>query len=112
VVAKYGVGRGGWTSNTPRGTHGCSLWKHIRMGWEAFSMHIRLEVGSGSRVSLWHDKWCSDCPLKEIFPRLYACSLNQEDLIASVLILRVWAKHLFGTSLLGGNVMIGRWIRW
>ena len=64
VVAKYGVGRGGWTSNTPRGSHGCSLWKHIRMGWEAFSMHVHMEVGSRSRVSLWHDKWCSDHPLK------------------------------------------------
>jgi hypothetical protein len=52
VVAKYGVGRGGWSSNTPRGTHGCSLWKHICMGWEAFSMHIHFEVGLGSRVSL------------------------------------------------------------
>uniref|UniRef100_A0A2N9FC99 Reverse transcriptase domain-containing protein n=1 Tax=Fagus sylvatica TaxID=28930 RepID=A0A2N9FC99_FAGSY len=85
VAAKYGEGRGGWTSNTLRGSYGCSLWKHIRMGWEDFSMHIHLEVGSGSRVSLWHDKWCSDRPLKEIFPRLYDCSLNQGDSIAEVL---------------------------
>uniref|UniRef100_A0A2N9EK12 UDENN domain-containing protein n=1 Tax=Fagus sylvatica TaxID=28930 RepID=A0A2N9EK12_FAGSY len=36
LVAKYGVERGGWATNIPRGTHGCSLWKHIRMGWETF----------------------------------------------------------------------------
>ena len=48
MAAKYGEGRGGWTSNTLRGSYGCSLWKHIRMGWEDFSMHIHLEVGSGS----------------------------------------------------------------
>ena len=50
-----GVGRGGWFSNTPRGTHGCSLWKHIGMGWGAFFRHTRFEVGLGSQVSLWHD---------------------------------------------------------
>jgi hypothetical protein len=86
VAAKYGVGRGGWISNTTRGTHGCSLWKHIRMGWEAFSTHISFEVGLGTRVSLWHDKWCSDRPLKELFPGLYGCSLNQDDTIASALV--------------------------
>jgi hypothetical protein len=76
MAAKYGVGRGGWFSNTTRGTHGCSLWKHVRMGWEVFSSHISFEVGLGTRVSLWHDKWCSDCPLKDLFPGLYGCSLN------------------------------------
>ena len=49
MAAKYGVGRGGWFSNTTRGTHGCSLWKHIRMGWEVFSSHISFEVGLGTR---------------------------------------------------------------
>ena len=79
--AKYGVGRGGWTSNFPRGTHGCSLWRHIRKGWEVFSTQFSFETGLGTRVSLWHDKWCLDCPLKEFFglvwlfsqPRGYYC---------------------------------------
>ena len=48
MAAKYGVGRGGWISNTTSGTHGCSLWKHIRMGWEAFSTHLSFEVGLGT----------------------------------------------------------------
>uniref|UniRef100_A0A2N9GJ10 Reverse transcriptase zinc-binding domain-containing protein n=1 Tax=Fagus sylvatica TaxID=28930 RepID=A0A2N9GJ10_FAGSY len=30
-------------------------------------------------------RWCSDCPLKEIFPCLYGCSLNQNDSVAWVL---------------------------
>ena len=86
MEAKYGVGRGGWFFDTTRGTHGCSLWKHIRMGWGVFSSHISFEVGLGTRVYLWHDKWCSDRPLKELFPGLYGCSLNQDDTIASALI--------------------------
>jgi hypothetical protein len=77
---------GGLTSNIPRGTHGCNLWKNIRMGWEAFSTHFSLEVGLGNRVSLWHDKCCSDPLLKEIFLGLHGCSLNQEDTIDSALV--------------------------
>jgi hypothetical protein len=55
LVAKYGVERGGWITNKPRGTHGCSLWKHIRMGWDVFSAHFGFDVGLGDRVLFWHD---------------------------------------------------------
>ncbi len=84
VAAKYGEGRGGWTSNLPRGSYGCSLWRHIRKGWEVFSSHVGFEVGLGTRISFWHDNWCADRPLKDLFPGLYRCSLNQEDTIDSV----------------------------
>jgi hypothetical protein len=50
LVAKYGVERGGWITNKPWGTHGCSLWKHIRMGWDDFSTHLGFDVGLGNRV--------------------------------------------------------------
>jgi hypothetical protein len=86
VVAKYGVEKGGWTTDNPKGSYDCSLWKHIRMGWEVFSAHIGFEVGLGDRVSLWHDRWCSEHSLKEFFPTLYACSLHQEITVASALV--------------------------
>ena len=85
LVAKYGVERGGWITNTPRGPHGCSLWKHIRMGWDVFSSHFGYDVGLGDWVSFWHDRWCSDYPLKELFPTFYGCFLNQNDSIALML---------------------------
>ena len=110
MAAKYGVGRGGWTSNSPRGTHGCSLWRHIRMGWEAFSTHISFEVGLGTWVSLWHDKWCSNRHLKEIFPGLFG-SLNQEDTVVSVLVPQgIDQSHEW--NVMGGILTIGSWTRW
>ena len=33
----------------------------------------------------WHDRWCSDHPLKEIFSAFFGCFLNQDDSVASVL---------------------------
>jgi hypothetical protein len=88
LVAKYGVVRGGWITNKPRGTHGCSLWKHVMMGWEVFASHFGHDVGMGDRVLFWHDSWCSDRPFKETFLVLFGCSLNQDDFVASVLVSR------------------------
>uniref|UniRef100_A0A2N9I6Z1 Reverse transcriptase zinc-binding domain-containing protein n=1 Tax=Fagus sylvatica TaxID=28930 RepID=A0A2N9I6Z1_FAGSY len=68
LVVKYGVESGGWITNKPRGPNGCSVWKHIRMGWDGFSAHAGFDVGLGNRVLFWHDSWCSDHPLKEYFP--------------------------------------------
>ena len=36
IVAKYGLGWGGWISKKPKGTHGCSLKKGILSGWDFF----------------------------------------------------------------------------
>jgi hypothetical protein len=86
VLAKYGVERGGWTSNIPRGSLDYSLWRHIRKGWETFSVHTGFEVGLGNRVLFWHDRWCFNQLLKEIFPGMYGCSLNQDGIVDSALV--------------------------
>ena len=39
-----------WSSNIPRGSHGCGVWRHVWMGWEAFSTHVGFKVGMGNRV--------------------------------------------------------------
>ena len=86
LFAKYGVERGVWITKKPWGTHGCSLWKHIRMGWDVFSAYFGFDVGLGDQVLFWYDNWCSDRSLKETFPVLFGCSLNQDDSVASVLV--------------------------
>ena len=42
-------------------------------------------MGAGNRVQLWHDRWCGDVPLREVYPNLFDCSSNQEDTIDFVL---------------------------
>ena len=61
---------------------------------------LRLVWGIG--FFFWHDRWCSDRPLKEIFPSLFGCSLNQEDSIGSAL-----APLGLGQSQ-GWNIRFGR----
>jgi hypothetical protein len=84
LVAKYGLESGGWITNHTFASHGCSVWKSIRMGWDDFWRHTGFEVGLGTKVLLWYDKWCTDVSLKELYPTLYACSNNKDAFIASV----------------------------
>ena len=50
LVAKYGVDNGGWITKRPRGPHGCSVWKLVRMGWDGFSSNVGFDVGLGNQV--------------------------------------------------------------
>uniref|UniRef100_A0A2N9F4W2 Reverse transcriptase domain-containing protein n=1 Tax=Fagus sylvatica TaxID=28930 RepID=A0A2N9F4W2_FAGSY len=84
LVAKYGLEGGGWITNHSYASHGCSVWKSIRMGWADFWRHTGFKVGLGTKVLLWYDKWCTDVSLKELYPTLYACSNNKDAFIASV----------------------------
>jgi len=58
---------GGWCTKDVSNPYGVSLWKLIRRGRLAFSKFIWFDVGDGTRVNLWQDEWCGDCPLKEAF---------------------------------------------
>jgi hypothetical protein len=85
VVAKYGVEGGGWITKPSRDRHGCGLWKSIVRGWDDFRRYTSFEVGLGSKVLFWHDKWCTELPLKDVYPVLFACSNNKDAFIASFL---------------------------
>lgn len=58
----------GWISEPFRGTHGCSLWKSIRAGWDRLISYLSFDVGDGNCVQFWYDHWCGNHPLKEFFP--------------------------------------------
>ncbi len=85
LVARHGVVAGGWCTHLVRGSHGCGVWKSIMMGWDSFAKHVSFKVGIGSQIRLWHDRWCEDCPLKEVYPFLFDVASNREAIVADVL---------------------------
>uniref|UniRef100_A0A2N9FHC8 Kinesin motor domain-containing protein n=1 Tax=Fagus sylvatica TaxID=28930 RepID=A0A2N9FHC8_FAGSY len=72
------------TDEAPR-SHGCGVWKSIMMGWDSFAKHVSFKVGIGSQIRLWHDRWCEDCPLKEVYLFLFDVASNREAIVADVL---------------------------
>uniref|UniRef100_A0A2N9IUG7 RRM domain-containing protein n=1 Tax=Fagus sylvatica TaxID=28930 RepID=A0A2N9IUG7_FAGSY len=83
--AKYGCARDGWCSNQVNSPYGVSLWKTISKGWDSFKRFISFEIGDGSKVSYWHDVWCGDRSLKEMYPDLFAISCSPDSMVADLM---------------------------
>jgi len=60
------------------GRMGWGLWKNIRRVWGKFYNHTRFEVDNGSKVRFWHDLWCGDMALRDVFPVLF-CIARARD---------------------------------
>jgi len=82
VDSKYGSMWGRWCSHEIVGAFGVRLWKYIRKGWETFSRFFRYEVGDGSRTRFWHDLWCGDTVMKEVFPDLLGIAWVKDASVA------------------------------
>ena len=82
VATKYGEKGLGWCPSTQLGSYGYSLWRYIAKGWENFSPFFSFKVGDGSSIYFWHDRWCDDAPLRDIFLSLFALAENRDASIA------------------------------
>jgi len=82
VATKYGEEGFGWFPSTPLGSYGYSLWRYIVKGWEKFSPFFSFKVGDGSSIYFWHDRWCDDTPLRDMFPSLFVLADNRDASIA------------------------------
>ena len=71
MASRHGVVNGGWCTCQVRGSYGCGLWKGTMTGWNQFHKHLRFTVSMGDRVRLWHDCWCGDWALKDVFPTIF-----------------------------------------
>ena len=56
------------------------------LGWDNFNTYLRFTVGMGNRVRLWHDRWCGDVVLKEVFPTLFACASHKDAFLSVVMV--------------------------
>ena len=56
-------------------------------------------AGEGNRIRFWHNPWSGPTPLKELYPKLFACAVVQEALISNMIIFapneggRSWNFH-------------------
>uniref|UniRef100_A0A2N9GD56 Reverse transcriptase domain-containing protein n=1 Tax=Fagus sylvatica TaxID=28930 RepID=A0A2N9GD56_FAGSY len=98
IAEKYGVEGRGWFSKTPKGPHGCGLWKGIMSGWDFFSQKVRMIAGRGNRILFWHDLWCGETPLKTLFPVLFSCSSNKTASIESLIRPRVGEARVWNIT--------------
>ena len=48
VALKYGEDWGGRSTKHIRSTHGCGLWRRIRLGWDRFVGFVLFEVRDGN----------------------------------------------------------------
>ena len=90
IEVKYGSAWGGWGTKEVMGPceswHICYIYIYILIGKKhvysinckvqrstsrSFPQFIQYEVGDGSRVKFWHDRWCGDKSLKEAFLVLF-----------------------------------------
>ena len=68
------------------GPYGVGLWKYISQGWSFFSSHILFDIGDGSRVKFWQDRWCGEFSLAVRYPALFKFSRNKEASVAELML--------------------------
>jgi hypothetical protein len=85
VEIKYGSMWGGWCSEEGHGSYGVSVWKSIRKDWGCFVPFISYRVGAGDKVQFWHAIWCSDLPLKVLFPELFSIAREKDASVAALM---------------------------
>lgn len=84
MICKYGEGNHLWFPNVVCSSFGVGVWKGIRKGWASFERHISFEIGNGTWIKFWRDKWCDDEKLWS-FPNLFNLAMDKDCLVSSVL---------------------------
>jgi hypothetical protein len=62
----------------------------IQKGW-------KMRLGNGKNIHLWTDKWLVDCPLKEIYSRLFSVSAQRCEFVSNM---GFWKDNLWHWNLL------------
>ena len=76
---------GGWYTRSVNGPYGVGLWKNISQGQPFFSRHILYDIGDGSRVKFWQDRWCGETSLAVSYPELFRFCKDKEASVAALM---------------------------
>lgn len=57
--------------------------------WGQFSKNIRFEAGEGSRIRFWHNLWCDDRVLKDVFSNVYSVTRYKEVSVTDSINLKI-----------------------
>ena len=82
IEVKYGCEWDGWCPSSMSSPYEVSLWKYIRRGWPSLSQFILYEVGAGSKVQFWLDRWCGTSSLADCYLELFRICQNKEASVA------------------------------
>lgn len=50
----------------------------------SFASCFKWNLGLGDKIRFWHDNWASELPLKFLFPRLFALTVNKDCSVAAM----------------------------
>lgn len=67
--------------------YGVGMWKNIKRGWGKSYVQLEFEVGDRSRIRFWHDVWCRDGALKEVFLEVHSVARAMEAFVAVNLVI-------------------------
>ena len=51
-----------------------------------FSCHILYDIGDGSRVKFWQDRWCGKTSLADRYPNLFRFYRNKDASVAELML--------------------------
>uniref|UniRef100_A0A7N2LF47 RanBP2-type domain-containing protein n=1 Tax=Quercus lobata TaxID=97700 RepID=A0A7N2LF47_QUELO len=57
----------------------------VTPGWPSFSRHILYDIGVGSRVKFWQDRWCGETSLAVRYPDLFRFCRNKDASVAELM---------------------------
>ena len=85
IEMKYGCVWGSWYTRAMIGPYGVGLWKNISQGWPSFSRHILYDIGDGSRVKFWQDRWCGETSLAIKYSDLFRFCRHKDASVAELM---------------------------
>ena len=69
-------------------------------GLAVFVFHIHYEVGDGTLIKFWQDRWCGQTSLAVCYPELFRLSCNKDTSVADFMhftnVVLHWDLHFVG----------------